>query len=215
MPYHYEETDAFMESVSEVERLVDLAKSDDVNRDLFLKLAMVSLVTKFQVFVQQSLSSFRESLVGIRSKKLTRYSKMNSLYLAFDDGNPLLKLKNRKDFSENSKEEIVKFLKSIDYITNDEAVISDEFKFNCRFPLGKTGKKELISLLKQIKGDENPFSSFVDENLDQLNSILQKRHTTVHSDRLSGTEESVTNDINYIKALVKYIDDYLFANKVS
>ena len=58
MPYHYEATSEFMQSVSEVEKLTILASSNDENRTLFLKLAVVSLVTKFQVFVEKALNEY-------------------------------------------------------------------------------------------------------------------------------------------------------------
>ena len=63
MPYHYEATSEFIQSISEVEKLTTLASSDEENRTMFLKLAVVSLVTKFQVFVEKALEEFRYSIV--------------------------------------------------------------------------------------------------------------------------------------------------------
>ena len=55
MSFHYDATSDFHTSIAEVETLLTLASSDDTNRTMFLKLSMVSLVTKFQVFVEKIL----------------------------------------------------------------------------------------------------------------------------------------------------------------
>ena len=86
MPYHYEATSEFMQSVSEVEKLVALASFDDENRTLFLKLAAVSLVTKFQVFVEKALDEFRYKLNGMTSGRLSLYMKMNAIRLSIKVG---------------------------------------------------------------------------------------------------------------------------------
>lgn len=209
MSYCFEETNAFMISLSEVERLVSLSVKDDLNRELFLKLSMVSLVTKFQVYIQQVLAFFRESLNGIKSKKLSLHLKMNALRLTVLEGNNLINMKNGKQFTEEKKNSIVDYLKTISFISDEEAVITPDFKFVVKFPLGKTGKKELVDLLTQIDGDETPFSRFEDSDLDNLNSVLQKRHDIVHNDRFNGSDKTVLDDIKYMKNLVGYIDNYL------
>lgn len=58
MPYRYEATSDFESSISEADTLLVLANSDDNNRVLFLKLAIISAVTKFQVFVEKILDEF-------------------------------------------------------------------------------------------------------------------------------------------------------------
>ena len=82
--------------------------------------------------------------------------------------------------------------------------------FKTKFSLGKTGKGELIDLLSQIDGDQNPFESFDTDDFDKLDSVLQTRHLIIHQDRFTGTEATVTDNVSFIKNLVEYIDEYLF-----
>ena len=82
--------------------------------------------------------------------------------------------------------------------------------FKTKFPLGKTGKGELVELLSQIDGDQSPFESFDKDDFDKLDSVLQTRHLIIHQDRFTGTETTVTDNVSFIKNLVEYIDEYLF-----
>lgn len=209
MQYHYDATLDFGNSISEVEILLKLAASDDSNRLLFLKLAIVSSVTKFQVFVEKILEEFRYELNDKPSHRLSTYIKMNSLRLSLDDGNALVGLTKHKNFTEDKKDRIVQYIQSISYLLDDNCHINNDFQFATKFPLGKTGKNELINLLKQIDGDENPFSRFGNERFDKLDSVLQTRHNIIHQDRFNGTETTVNDNLDFLKDLVIYIDEYL------
>lgn len=211
MPYHYEATSEFIQSISEVEKLTALASSDDENRSLFLKLAVVSLVTKFQVFVEKALDEFRYTINGMKSGSLPLYMKMNAVRLSVLDGNPLLGMQNKIDFTEEKKNRIVSYLDSISFISDDNAEIDESFLFKTKFPLGKTGKGELVKLLSQIDGNQNPFESFDTDDFDKLDSVLQTRHLIVHQDRFTGTETTVSDNVAFLKNLVEYIDGYLYS----
>lgn len=82
--------------------------------------------------------------------------------------------------------------------------------FKTKFPLGKTGKRELIDLLSQIEGDQNRFENFGTDDFDKPDSVLQIKHLIIHQDRFTGTEITVTDNVSFIKNLVEYIDEYLF-----
>lgn len=209
MEYHYDATSDFEKSISEVDTLLKLASSGDDNRDLFLKLAMVSAVTKFQVFVESILEEFRYKLNGIQSCNLSTYIKMNSLKLSLKEGNALVGLTKHRKFTEEKKEKIVQYIQSLSYLYDDNYPIDDKFQFSTKYPLGRTGKKELINLLKQIDGDENPFDSFGSEKFDNLDSVLQIRHNIIHQDRFNGSDKTVKNNFDFLKDLVIYIDTYL------
>ena len=84
MPLHYDATSDFHSAIAEVETLLTLASSDDNNRTLFLKLSMVSIVTKFQVFVEKILEEFRYQLNDKPSGKLPTHLKMNSLRIGLE-----------------------------------------------------------------------------------------------------------------------------------
>lgn len=211
MQYHYEATSEFISSISEVDILTTLASSDDKNRVLFLKLSVVSLVTKFQVFVEKVLDEFRYSINGKQSGKLPLYMKMNAIKLSVLDNNALFGIKNHSDFSEEKKEKIVQYLDSISFISDDSKEIEESFMFKTKYPLGKTGKTELIALFSQIDGDPSPFGRFDKDDFNKLDSVLQTRHLIIHQDRFAGTEITVKDSIEFLKNLVEYIDDYLFS----
>lgn len=160
MAYHYEATSDFETSISEVDTLLELSTADDNNRVLFLKLASVSAVTKFQVFVEKVLEEFRYELNSVPSRKLSTHIKMNSLRMSLNDGNALIGLTKHKNFTEEKKNRIVQYIQSIAYLYDEQSQINNDFQFSTKYPLGRTGKKDLVELLKQIDGDENPFAGF-------------------------------------------------------
>lgn len=209
MPYHYEATTDFENSISEADTLLELATSDDNNRVLFLKLAIISAVTKFQVFVEKVLEEFRYELNDKPSQNLSTYMKLNSLRLSLDEGNALIGLTKHNHFTEEKRNNVVRYIQSISYILDDNYLINDDFQFATKYPLGRTGKKELVNLMKQIDGDENPFASFGNERFDNLDSVLQTRHNIIHQDRFNGTETTVKESVDFLKDLVIYIDGYL------
>ncbi len=209
MSYRYESTNAFMKSIEEVETLLKLAKDDEDNRILFLKLAVVSLVTKLQVYVEGVLDEFRFELNGKPSKALSTYMVLNSLSLSIGDNNALLGLTKHSNYTQEKKESIIRYINSIGYCYDPNAKIDESFRFNTKYPLGRTGTKELISLFKQIKGTDNPFEDFGDDNMARLDSLLQIRHLIIHQDRFLGTDETLCENLSFLKKLVTYIDNYL------
>ena len=215
MPFRYEATSDFHTSIAEVETLLTLATSDDTNRTMFLKLSMVSLVTKFQVFVEKILEEFRYQLNDKLSGKLPLYLKMNSLRIGLEKDNVLIGLSKHNNFTEKKKNNIVKYLNSISYISDDTVTINGDFLFNTKFPLGKTGRQELVNLLVQIDGNTDPFNEFGIEKFEKLDSVLQMRHAIIHQDRFSGTEQTIKENLDFLKELAEYIDEYLDARITS
>lgn len=215
MSFHYDATSDFHTSIAEVETLLTLASSDDTNRTMFLKLSMVSLVTKFQVFVEKILAEFRFQLNDKPSGKIPIYLKMNSLRIGLEKNHALTGLDKHRDYTEEKKENVVRYLNSISYISDDTVKINDELYFNTKFPLGKTGKKELVDLLTQIDGNKEPFDAFGSEKFAKLDSLLMTRHSIIHQDRFNGTDQTVKENLDFLKELVTYIDEYLDAKITS
>lgn len=63
MSYHLDATENFFHAIDSVDILIDFARKENneghiKNYNLFLNLSVVSLVTKFQVFVENSLEEF-------------------------------------------------------------------------------------------------------------------------------------------------------------
>ncbi len=209
MSYRFDATTDFFDSILEIEILLRLAGGDDINRHLFLKLALVSLVTKFQVFVEGILNEFRFGLMSKPSRALPTHMLMNSLKISFSKESVLHGIDKTDDYSEERKKKVVDYLESLSYSGDGNHLIGDEFCFNTKFPLGKTGKNELIKLLKQIDGNKTPFDNFGEEKIRTLDSLLQARHLIVHQDRFSGTEHDLERYVDFAKQLVTYIDGYL------
>ena len=209
MPLHYDATSDFHTSITEVDTLLTLASSDDTNRTLFLKLSIVSLVTKFQVFVEKILEEFRYQLNDKPSGKLPTHLKMNSLRIGLEKNHALTGLDKHREYTEEKKENIVRYLNSISYISDDNVIINENLKFNTKFPLGKTGRKELVDLMLQIDGNKEPFEAFGNERFAKLDSILLIRHAIIHQDRFNGTEQTVRDGLTFLKDLADYIDEYL------
>ena len=209
MPLHYDATSDFHSAIAEVETLLTLASSDDANRTLFLKLSMVSIVTKFQVFVEKILAEFRFQLNDKSSGKLPTHLKMNSLRISLEKNHSLTGLDKHREYTEDKKENIVRYLNSISYISDDNVIINADLNFNTKYPLGKTGRKELVDLIRQIDGNKEPCENFGNEKFEKLDSILLTRHAIIHQDRFNGTDQTVRESVDFLKELADYIDEYL------
>lgn len=208
--YNYEATSDFHKEIDELEAFSKSGVTDENYNSLITKVSIVLLVTSFQVFIENILSEFREKLNDIPSRKLSTYIKMNSLRIGlFDEENPLIGLKNHKNFTDDKLENVIECLKKLEFITNENHIIGNEFKFKTKFPLGKTGKTELINLVKQIDGEDEPFKNFGNDKFNKLDSLLQMRHSIVHHGRFSGTEATVTEYLSFLRELVNYIDIFL------
>ena len=140
---------------------------------------------------------------------------MNSLRIGLEKDNVLIGLSKHNNFTEKKKNNIVKYLNSISYISDDTVTINRDFLFNTKFPLGKTGRQELVELLVQIDGNADPFNEFGSEKFEKLDSVLQMRHAIIHQDRFSGTEQTVKENLDFLKELAVYIDEYLDTKIIS
>lgn len=211
MSYNYEATSYFHKELDDLESFIKSDVTNEKYHSLIIKVSIVLLVTNFQVFIENTLSEFREKLNEIPSRKLSTYIKMNSLRISlFDEENPLMGLNKHKNFTDDKLNNVIECLNNFGFITNENHIIGNEFKFNTKFPLGKTGKTELINLVKQIDGEDEPFKNFGNDKFNKLDSLLQMRHSIVHHDRFNGTETTVTEYLNFLRELVNYIDNFLY-----
>lgn len=215
MKYHFDATEDFLKRQNEIQILLETAeeKNDD-RKDTFLKLAVVSLVTKFQVYVESSLKEFLYLIRsnGVRYEKLPLYMKLNSIKIDVGN-NALINLAKHNKFNEDTKNKITEYISSISYIMEEEQFVNENLKLRTNFPLGRTGKDELLELFEQIKGEKNIFlNENSEENIDlnQLDALLLTRHLIIHQDRFSQTETTIRDYQNYLYELVEYCDNYLY-----
>ncbi|OQY57139.1 MAG: hypothetical protein DRR08_05535 [Candidatus Parabeggiatoa sp. nov. 2] len=216
MSYHLDATENFFHAIDSVDILIDFARKENnegriKNHDLFLNLSVVSLVTKFQVFVENSLEEFLYKIQ--RSNKtyqdLPLTLRLSSLKHLLDSSNILPnKLEHPQRYNQQILQQVRSEFQRFNRICSDDARIDNEFKFNTKFPMGKQGVNELIELYKQING-ENIFElSSLDKN--KLNEILRRRHDIVHDDVNHQLNElKVTEYKIFIEKVVKCIDNYL------
>lgn len=216
MSYFLDATYNFFKTIDDVKVLIEFARTENnegriQHHDLFLNLSVVSLVTKFQVFVENSLEEFLYQ-IQISNKNyqdLPLHLRLSSLKYLLNNSDILPnKLEHPQKYNQQIMQQVKSELEKFYQICVDEAKINNNFKFNTQFPMGKQGVNELIDLYKQING-ENIFelSSF-DKN--KLNEILRRRHDIIHDDVSHQlTERKVTEYKNFIIEVVEYIDNYL------
>ena len=216
MSFHFESTSDYFKSVLSVVTLIKFAReggegNNEENRILFLKLCIVSMVTKFQVFIQNVLEEF---LFNFRDSKITNIDvslcmRLNSLRLIALDYDLTKKLTDVTQYDIDKFEEVRKHLYVMYDLCDDQKEINREFLFDCDFPIGKTGVNELIRLFKQLEGKNIFESPGID--LEKLNSILNLRHNIVHQDANPQlTETTVEKYKVYLDSIVTFIDEHLY-----
>ena len=214
MPLNFEATQDFQSALSDVETLVSFAKlaadnGEDKNRELFLKLSVSSLVTKFQVFIENLLKEYYFS-VTTSNKQLCEFPihlRLNSLKIYSAEKTLEKRLSDPSQYSINKLNELKEIIEQMNGMCNDNTIINREFKVNTKFPLGKTGSREVIGLFKQFNG-ENIFEGIpIDTAL--LDEILWKRHSIIHEDvNPQLTEPKIEDYILFVRDLSEKIDDY-------
>lgn len=219
MPLQFDASEAFEESILDIQTLVDYAKDEggkenEKNRILFLKLAVVSTVTKFQVFIEAILSEFLYEIKNSQKRNgdLHLNFRLNSIRLYLNDKIISKKVENYTNYSLETFNEIKEItVKTLSFCDDDHA-ISSELLFETKFPLGKNGLEEVTKLFRQIEG-KNIFAN-PPFDINRFNEILARRHSIIHEDSdRQLTEEIVIQYKDYMYSVVEYIDEYLYRCK--
>lgn len=214
MSLNYDASNVFSSSLENIDTLICYAKEEDKNnnennRKLFLKLSIVLMITKFQVFIETILEEF---LFKIRHSefcydKLSSFARLNSLKIYIDKNHLNNNLNNPSKYNDKLLETITRNIHSMKKHCDCSESILEEFEINTKFPLGKTGTTELIDLFKQLDG-RNIFENKID--LKTLDSLLNLRHNIIHQDATPAlTETVVTEHQLYVKQVCQTIDEYL------
>jgi hypothetical protein len=215
MPLKFEATKDFHKSVSSVNTLIEFAtiereKDNDENRVLFLKLAVVSSVTKFQVFIEGVLKEYLFLLKSSNKKhhELSTFLRLNAIRI-FSSGKIIHKaLENPETYNDSKLVEIKGIVEKTLAFCIDAEPINENLQFETRFPLGKTGLNELVKLFKQVNGEDIFAAPPFDTN--KLNEILSKRHAIIHEDANPQITETIAEQYrDYITGVADYIDIYL------
>lgn len=213
---NFEATTDFFSSITSIDTLVKFAeeeekKGNDPNRILFLKLAVVSTVTKFQVYIEKVLDEFLYNLKLMRKKNkdLPLHSRFVSLKLISTEFSLVKKLEHPDKYNQQKMDEIRRHILVLNEFCDDRKDVGPEFLLRTKFPLGKNGLNELRELFRQIEGNADIFAT-APFDIEQLNAILNIRHNIVHQDQNPQlTEVKVNGYKEFVQKIAVFIDEYL------
>lgn len=215
MSFNFTATDDYFVSQKNITTLVKFAREQDRkgnqdNRNLFLKLSVVTLVTRFQVYVENVLKEFDYKIK--QTQKLNRdiplHYRLNSLKLETMERPIHVQLANPTEYNQAKYTEVNSFISLLSDWCNDNNPIHPDLKFETKFPLGATGLRELKKLFKQVDG--NDIFARARFDIEKLNEILRRRHDIIHEDKNQQiTEQTVDNYKKFMERVVKHIDRYL------
>ncbi len=215
MPSNFTATTDYENSLRDVDTLiayarVELTGGNEDNRKMFLKLAIVSCVTKLQVFIENILKEYHYLVVSGNKQQslLPLHLRLNSLKLFTADNLIHKSLENPDTYNAAKFVEVHAIATKTNQLCDDNHNVVPHLQFETKFPLGKTGLTELIKLFKQVNGEnifENP-----PFDTNKINEILGRRHAIIHEDSAQQlTEETIENYRTILKSVADYIDTYL------
>lgn len=212
---NFDATVDYEKSVKSVNVLINLAekdaeKSNDNNRLLFLKLCIVLLVTRLQVFAESILEEFLYKIKSRQRKhgELPLPLRLNAIRYQCEEFCIINKLKNQDSYNSDKMLKVKEHISLLNSICNDKEEVISSFAIDTKFPLGKTGRNELQSLFKQIDGTDIFATASFD--VQKLDSLLNIRHNIIHQDQNPHlTEKTVLEYKDFVKCIVDYIDSSL------
>lgn len=221
MSLTFDSTTQFSESIKDIDTLINYAqiesqKNDEKNRLLFLKLAVVSTVTKFQVFIESVLKEYHYYIknCGKKNSELQLNLRLNSLRIYSNNKEISKLLENYEKYNADKLNEIKEIANRSLLLCDDNQIISDDFFFETKYPLGKTGLDELTKLFRQIEG-KNIFEN-ISFDINKFNEILFRRHAIIHEDSNPQLTEAIVHQYKeYMIDFSSYIDGYLTSCKLS
>ena len=212
----FEAEESFLKTINEIDILLKYAikerdNENEGSRRLFLKLAIVASVTKFQIFIESILKEYLYLLKNSnrKNKDLNCHLRLNSLKLYFDKVKFDKELANHLTYDDIKLNEVRNNLKKLNNFCKDNRSVDDSLKFETKFPMGKQGLKELKKLFRQING-EDIFDNDKTFDINKLNEILGRRHAIIHEDTNPQiTEKTIEEYRHFLINLIIYISDYL------
>lgn len=215
MPYSFVATDDYIKAQRNVyilRRLAEdqIAKGNENKRNLFLKLCVVQLVTRFQVYIENVLQEFHYKLKQSNklNQELPLHYRLNSIKIETQKNQIHRTLEDPTKYNSQKMAEIVTYVTLLHSWCDDNQQIHADLKFDTKFPLGATGLGELKKLLKQVDGKD--MFAHVKFDIEKLNEILRRRHDIIHEDKNQQiTENTIKEYKAFLEKVVKHIDRYL------
>lgn len=215
MRLKFEATRDFINSHRNLNFLIKLSynatkKNNENNRNLFLKLSLVLLVTRFQVFIESILKEFDYKLKtsAKTANKMPVHYRLNAIKLIIAKKQLHKELENPITYNHTKLLSVTTDLELLNKLCDDNYVLTSDLMFETKFPLGKNGLNEIIELFKQIEGinifDEVTF------DVNKINEILRRRHDIIHEDKNQQiTEQTIEHYKDFLKEVSCHIDSYL------
>ncbi|MFD2937781.1 HEPN domain-containing protein [Spirosoma flavum] len=205
----------FISSQRNIKTLLRFASKEDKkgnenNRNLFLKLALVLLVTRFQVFIESILKEFDYDLKqkGKTLSCMPDYYRMNSFSLTVSKKPIHKEVENPQSYNRNKVVAVQNQVGIYQTILDDNSTIDGKISFNTKFPMGKNGLNEITDLFKQIEG-KNIFDNVVFD-VNKINEILSRRHAVIHEDKNQQiTETTIESYLLFLIEVTRHMDQYL------
>lgn len=215
MPYNFTATDDYIKALRNVHILRRLAeeqieKDNESKRHLFLKLCIILLVTRFQVYIESVLKEFHYKLKQTNklNQQLPLHYRLNSIKLETNQKQIHKNLDDPSKYNNDKMNEVLTYVNLLASWCDDNQPIHPDMKFETKFPLGATGLGELKKLLKQVDGKD--MFKYVQFDIEKLNEILRRRHDIIHEDKNQQiTENTIKEYKKFLEKVVKHIDRYL------
>ena len=175
-----------------------------------MKLGVVLLVTRFQVYVERILEEFDFELKKSNklNSELPLHLRLYSIKIHSEKKAIYNELKDPTAYNGEKLNSIKGIVNILNNFCDDTLTIHQDLKIETKFPLGKQGLNELKNLFKQIEGKDIFENASFDIN--KLNEILNRRHNIIHEDANDQlTELKVKEYKDFIALVVKHIDKYL------
>jgi hypothetical protein len=216
----FDETRVFIDGFREIDELLslsDLREHDGDNEasKLLIRMALVLLVSKYQVYIEAIMSKVKFLINNskLKYRDLPKHLKLMSMRCFLSDNTRSVPKKiHSLHWNSNTIGEM--FAEGKEYYdtvykhTLSVRKVSDGIFLESSFPMGRTGTGELIDLFKQFN-EGNAFDGKID--LGTLNSMLQIRHSIIHKgiEPSSLTKAMILSYKKYSETFSDFVDGYL------
>lgn len=192
--------DEFQDRLKEIDSLVRYARrcNKDISEyQMFNKIAIVLMITKFEVFVENFIDEHSRKVLEQHTSK-TILDSIRESYVKEIVASAYMNKKIKK------KEDIVKNLLCLYGPTENNLLSLMKFRPKLAFNMGKHGQKELESIFICHGMESFIKSREVSHLLESINSLIDIRNNIVHTDATPSLTD--VDVIRYKQCLVDFAD---------
>lgn len=215
MPYSFTATTDYFVKQRKVTTLISFAEQEGLrnkedNRSLFLKLGVVLLITRFQVYIESVLEEYvyRVKNSNRQNSLLPIHLRLTAIKLLAENYSIHRELENPLTYDTSKLQQIQVLANDLNNFCIDANLIQGGFTISTQFPLGRQGLSELKALFRQIEVRDIFENARFDIN--KLNEILHRRHNIIHEDaNMQLTELKLREYRDFLSTVVRHIDKYM------